>query len=64
MARISSKMGIFFVYISTDYVFDGTNPPYKIDDIPNPINKYGLSKLNGEKATLKDSESKFYFYHL
>lgn len=48
-----------FVYISTDYVFDGKNPPYKINDQTNPLNKYGMSKLNGEKATLGASLGNF-----
>ncbi|MEN8262937.1 MAG: dTDP-4-dehydrorhamnose reductase [Nitrospirota bacterium] len=38
------------IYISTDYVFDGTkNGPYNEWDRPNPINQYGLSKLIGER---------------
>ena len=38
------------VYISTDYVFDGTKgTPYDEWDSTNPINKYGLSKLMGER---------------
>lgn len=37
------------VYISTDYIFDGKKKePYNEWDIPNPLNKYGLSKLIGE----------------
>jgi dTDP-4-dehydrorhamnose reductase len=39
-------------------VFDGKNPPYKIDDATNPLNKYGISKLNGERVTIKDSDGK------
>lgn len=38
------------VYISSDYVFDGSKKePYDEWDQPNPINRYGLSKLLGEK---------------
>ena len=40
----------FMLYISTDYVFDGASPPYKPMDKPNPLNKYGKSKLAGEKV--------------
>jgi dTDP-4-dehydrorhamnose reductase len=37
------------VYISTDYVFDGRKmQPYTEEDIPNPLNVYGNSKLAGE----------------
>lgn len=38
------------IYISTDFIFDGTkNTPYTEEDIPNPINTYGWSKLEGER---------------
>lgn len=42
-----------FLYISTDYVFDGRHPPYGEDDAPNPLNLYGRSKLEGERETLR-----------
>ena len=36
------------VYLSTDYVFDGTKgEPYVENDLPNPLNVYGRSKLQG-----------------
>jgi dTDP-4-dehydrorhamnose reductase len=38
--------------LSTDYVFDGTQPPYHVYDRPNPLNAYGRSKLDGERALL------------
>lgn len=40
----------FMLYISTDYVFDGSSPPYKPLDETNPLNKYGKSKLAGEQV--------------
>lgn len=45
-----------YVYISTDYVFDGTNPPYKEDDPPNPLNLYGKYKREGEEYIQKQLE--------
>lgn len=38
------------VYISTDYVFPGTTPPYNEDCRPLPVNIYGRTKLAGEYA--------------
>ena len=46
-----------FIYISTDYVFNGENGPYTIYDTVSPINKYGLSKLNGEILTARNSDN-------
>ena len=43
-----------FVHFSTDYVFDGVSSAgYTENHTPNPINIYGLSKLNGEKAIIQ-----------
>ena len=40
---------VILIHISTDYVFDGEKEsPYTITDLPNPINQYGKSKLQGE----------------
>ncbi len=40
------------LYISTDYVFDGENPPFKEEDPCSPLNDYGQLKLDGEKIAL------------
>ncbi|KAG6849369.1 hypothetical protein H0H93_009063 [Arthromyces matolae] len=40
------------VYISTDYVFDGTSPPYTPSSVTNPLQSYGQSKRDGELAVL------------
>ncbi|OGK48217.1 hypothetical protein A3A93_01960 [Candidatus Roizmanbacteria bacterium RIFCSPLOWO2_01_FULL_38_12] len=37
------------IYISTDFVFDGKNPPFFEDSVPNPLGYYGLTKYEGEK---------------
>ena len=37
------------IHLSTDYVFNGSSPnPYREEDLPNPLNVYGRSKLQGE----------------
>ncbi len=52
IAEICKQNNATSVYISTDYVFDGTkNTPYTETDIPNPVNTYGISKLAGEQYT-------------
>ena len=40
----------FFVYISTDFVFDGEKGMYSEEDIPSPVNYYGQTKLEAEQA--------------
>lgn len=51
LASLCEKMGIHFIYVSTDFVFDGLNGPYKEDDQPNPVSFYGKSKLEAERIT-------------
>jgi dTDP-4-dehydrorhamnose reductase len=52
VARACAAANALCVYISTDYVFDGTKAtPYTESDLPNPINIYGVSKLTGEYLT-------------
>lgn len=51
MAEAAKQLGALFVHYSTDYVFDGRKAtPYVETDEPRPINHYGLSKLEGERA--------------
>ncbi|MDD5662554.1 MAG: sugar nucleotide-binding protein, partial [Candidatus Omnitrophica bacterium] len=45
--------GCKFVYISSEYVFDGNSSPYGSDSPAHPINYYGYTKREGEKAALK-----------
>ena len=55
LAEQAKLLNIPMLYISTDYVFDGKDSPYSENSKPNPINKYGCTKLQGEEATLKTS---------
>lgn len=53
VANMCNKIGAQILYISTDYVFDGEKGLYTEEDDPNPINYYGLTKLEGEKYITK-----------
>ena len=53
LALESEKYNTFFVYMSTDYVFDGKVGMKKENDKTNPINFYGKSKLDGERVFKK-----------
>ena len=48
LSKESAKQNIFFVYVSTDYVFDGIQGMKKENDATNPSGFYGKSKLDGE----------------
>ena len=50
LAELAAARGARFIYLSTDYVFDGQAPPYAVDAEPAPLNAYGRMKLAGEDA--------------
>lgn len=51
LAEEALALGAALVHFSTDFVFDGTrNEPYTESDPTNPLNVYGKTKLDGEKA--------------
>lgn len=49
MVKACEKIDSKLIYVSTDFVFDGTEGSYKETDKTNPISYYGLSKLKGEE---------------
>lgn len=60
VAAAAKRVGAKLVYISTDYVFDGTNSDeYQVDDPTNPKNEYGKAKLAGERA-VKEKTDDYY----
>ena len=51
IAEVCKKLGIKMMYISTDYVFEGTgDTPYEVNDPHKPQSVYGLTKDQGEEA--------------
>ncbi|WP_046005875.1 dTDP-4-dehydrorhamnose reductase family protein [Pseudoalteromonas rubra] len=52
LATQCSQRGIRLFFISTDYVFDGAQPPYNEQAKTNPLNFYGQSKQRAEQAVL------------
>ena len=50
LARACEQYGSRFIHLSTDFVFDGrTDRLYTEEDEPNPVNYYGITKLEGEE---------------
>jgi dTDP-4-dehydrorhamnose reductase len=45
----SEKVNSHLIHLSTDFVFDGEDGPYKEEDKPNPLSYYGESKYEAEK---------------
>ncbi len=54
----AEKAGSFFLFLSTDFVFDGLGGPYREDDPVNPINYYGASKAAAERL-VKQSKTEW-----
>jgi dTDP-4-dehydrorhamnose reductase len=51
LASLARKSNCAFIHFSTDYVYDGTKgSSYNEMDVPNPINIYGQTKLEGDLA--------------
>ncbi|MCO6482062.1 MAG: SDR family oxidoreductase [Flavobacteriales bacterium] len=45
----AKRAGSHFIFLSTDFIFDGEHGPYREEDAPAPLSIYGHSKLEGER---------------
>jgi dTDP-4-dehydrorhamnose reductase len=60
LSLISKTLNAVYIYFSTDYVFSGENKkPYTENDTPKPINSYGYTKFEGEKAALLNNPKSY-----
>jgi len=50
IVEAAKKINAFLIFISTDFVFDGINGPYKETDTVNPVSYYGSTKVAAEKS--------------
>ena len=60
----SNRFNCYLIAYSTDYVFDGTKEDgfYTEEDLPNPLNEYGKSKLTGEKWLLEEGVKNYLIF--
>ncbi|MEZ5047767.1 MAG: SDR family oxidoreductase [Chitinophagaceae bacterium] len=57
LIQVAKQLQAKFVYISTDYVFDGKNGPYLEDDAVNPLGIYAKHKLEAEQLAMQYADS-------
>lgn len=53
LISLCEENNIHLIHLSTDFIFDGADGPYKEDDAPNPLSYYGETKLLAELAVKK-----------
>jgi dTDP-4-dehydrorhamnose reductase len=60
LAKAAKRIGASMLYVSTDYVFDGSaTEPYEVDEPTKPIGAYGRTKLAGEQVLQKHLDNFF-----
>jgi dTDP-4-dehydrorhamnose reductase len=60
VAEACCETGAVMLHVSTNEVFDGEKgAPYEEQDVPNPVNEYGRSKLAGEQAVREALDEHF-----
>ena len=56
LAKVCGDLGVKFVHISTDHLFDGTKPFVSEEECLKPLNAYGYSKALGEEGVLENNQ--------
>lgn len=59
LVRAAERHGSHFILLSTDFIFDGLNGPYREEDQPAPLSIYGHSKLDAEQIVINSRLSKW-----
>ncbi|MBX2972969.1 MAG: NAD(P)-dependent oxidoreductase [Flavobacteriales bacterium] len=59
LVRASERHDSHFILLSTDFIFDGLNGPYREEDEPDPLSIYGNSKLAAERIVIDSRLSKW-----
>jgi S-adenosylmethionine synthetase len=57
IAKVCKEFNVHIIHISTDYVFDGLNPPYTPTSDTNPLQNYGISKLISEQRVRRHTSN-------
>lgn len=52
LVHASKRVQAHFIHLSTDFIFDGRNGPYREEDEPGPLSIYGSSKLDSERVVM------------
>ncbi len=55
LTEAAELVNAYFLYVSTDFVFDGIHGPYTETDTTGPVNYYGSSKLAAEKSVAESN---------
>lgn len=53
LVEAAKALGSHFILLSTDFIFDGLNGPYKEEDQAAPLSIYGQSKLDAERLVMR-----------
>jgi dTDP-4-dehydrorhamnose reductase len=53
LIEAAKEVNAKLLYVSTDFIFDGSAGPYREDDEPKPLNYYGSTKLSAETEVME-----------